>query len=131
VIDITAKVRGLEELQETLDKKAKQMVKNYIRRAAKSAADIWVKALEERLPVGETGYLHEHVEVMTRFLEASTKLELKVGPDKKAYYDIFVEFGTRFRAANPVMREVFEEFKDQVMEAFAEALRVELRAMAA
>jgi len=126
MIDITCKIEGLDELKVTLDKAAKQAVKNYIRRAAKSAADIWVKAIVEKAP-HDTGFLAEHIVVMTKYLEADTKLELHVGPEKAAFYALFLEFGTEFQAAQPFMRPAFEEHKDEVLAAFAEAMNVELK----
>jgi HK97 gp10 family phage protein len=126
MIDITCKIEGLDELKVTLDKAAKQAVKNYIRRAAKAAADIWVKAIVEKAP-RDTGFLAEHIVVMTKYLEADTKLELHVGPEKAAFYALFLEFGTEFQAAQPFMRPAFEEHKDEVLAAFAEAMNVELK----
>ena len=126
MIDITCKIEGMEELQETLDKAAKQAVKNYIRRAAKAAGDIWIKAIIEKAPK-DTGFLAEHIAVVTRYLEADTKLEMEIGPVKQAFYALFQEFGTHFQAAQPFMRPAFEEHKEEVMEAFAEAMKIELQ----
>jgi len=64
---------------------------------------------------------------MTKYLEADTKLELHVGPEKAAFYALFLEFGTEFQAAQPFMRPAFEEHKDEVLAAFAEAMNVELK----
>jgi HK97 gp10 family phage protein len=128
--DITCKVNGLDALKDTLDRKAKEAVKSYLRKAAKSAAEIWVKAIVENAP-RNTGFLAEHIAIATRYTEASTKLELHVGPEKSAFYGVFDEFGTRFMAAHPFMRPAFEEHKEEVMQAFAEAAKVSLEEVAA
>jgi HK97 gp10 family phage protein len=128
VIDITAKVSGVEELQVALDKKAKQAVRTYIRRAAKDAADIWVKAIEENAP-RDTGFLAEHIAVITRFRDSNTRLEMQVGPVKEAFYALFQEFGTKFQEAQPFMRPAYEEHKEEVLAAFAEAMKVSLEEM--
>ena len=128
MIDITAKVTGLEELKANLDRAAKQAVKNYIRRAAKDAAEIWVKAIEENAP-HNTGFLAEHIVVVSRYRDADTRLEMQIGPVKEAFYALFAEFGTKFQTAQPFLRPAFEEHKEEVMQAFAEAMKVELQAL--
>ena len=124
-VDVDVKISGLEKLQADLDKAAKQAVKNYLRSAAKDAAQIWVQAIVDSAP-RDTGFLAEHIEVATRFLELGTKLTLQVGPAPQAFYASFIEFGTQFQEAQPFMRPAFEEHKEEVLQAFAEAAKVSL-----
>jgi HK97 gp10 family phage protein len=48
--------------------------------------------------------------------------EAKVGPNKKAFYGMFVEYGTRRVKAQPFLRPAFDENQDKIHEVITEKL---------
>jgi HK97 gp10 family phage protein len=50
-----------------------------------------------------------------------------VGPDKKAFWGLFQEFGTRFSKGNPFIRATFDAGKDKALDAFIVTAKEELR----
>lgn len=122
---VGVQIIGMEELQEALDKGIKQATRAALRRAAKEAVEPWLKLIEERAPKN-TGFLMEHIVVVTKFKDGGAKLEMEIGPVKKAFYAMFAEFGTHFQEAQPFMRPAFEEGQQDVLDGFAEAFGIEL-----
>jgi HK97 gp10 family phage protein len=122
-------VSGLNELEQKLRDESKKVAIRTVRRAAKDAGEIWIAAIEARAPA-LTGFMRTHVEMNTKAKSGDEgSLTLIVGPDKKAFYDIFDEFGTKHQKANPFMRPAFEETKAQVLDKFVSDLRDELNAL--
>ena len=123
--DVTASVSGMKELEQTLAVAAKREVKNAIRRMAKEAAEIWIKAIRENAP-RLSGFLAEHINIETHYRDGGARLEVYVGPDPAAFYALFQEFGTRFQEAHPFVRPAFDEHQDDVLQVFAETLKLSL-----
>src|SRR5712691_11810040 len=108
-------IQGGAELEQKLRDKTKKLATRVLRRAGREAADVWIKAIEARAPE-LTGFLKTHIEMGTRANGGDDgKLTVFVGPDKRAYYGSFQEFGTRFQPAKPFMRPAFEQTKEQVL----------------
>jgi HK97 gp10 family phage protein len=122
-------VEGLKELQDTLGEQTSKVAKRVLRRAAKDAGDIWVTAIIENAP-HLTGFLQTHIgEVSQSTNGEQGGIEVKVGPDKRAWYAKFSEFGSQFQGAKPFMQPAFVSTKDIVLEAFVNDLRDELLAL--
>jgi HK97 gp10 family phage protein len=122
---LNCQIIGMEELQDALDKGIKQATRAALRRAAKEAVQPWLDLIVEKAP-RNTGFLAEHIAVVTRFKDRGARLEMEIGPVKEAFYALFAEFGTHFQEAHPFLRPAFEEGQQDVLEGFAEAFEIEL-----
>jgi HK97 gp10 family phage protein len=127
--EIKVTITGLDQLEQRLRNESKLMAKRLLRRAEKDAAKIWVEAISERAPA-KTGYLKTHI-VMSSVAKGGIDggIQVMVGGDKKAFYGIFAEFGTRYQKATPFMRPAFEQTKQQVLDAFVADLKDELNTL--
>jgi HK97 gp10 family phage protein len=119
-------IEGGAELEQKLRDETKKLAVRVLRRAGREAGDVWIKAIEARAPE-LTGFLKTHIEMGTKAKGGDEgSLTVMVGPDKKAYYGSFDEFGTRFQPAKPFMRPAFEETKQEVLDVFITDLKDEL-----
>jgi HK97 gp10 family phage protein len=126
IAGVNCQIIGMEELQEALDQGIKAATRAALRRAAKEAVKPWLDLIMEKAP-RDTGFLAEHLAVVARFKDQGARLEMEIGPVKRAFYALFDEFGTHLQEAKPFLRPAFEEGKDAVLEGFAEAFGIELK----
>lgn len=127
--EVTVKISGLKQLEQKLRNEPKNVAKRLLRRASKDAADIWVNAIEALAPE-KTGFLKTHIVMSSKAtggLEGG--IQVQVGADKKAYWALFQEFGTRKQRAKPFMRPAFESTKDEVLAVFVADLQHELNSL--
>jgi HK97 gp10 family phage protein len=126
---VKVQIEGLAELEQKLRDETKKVAVRTLRRAAKDASEIWENAISERAP-SMTGFLKSQITMSSKAVGGDEgRLQVMVGPSKKAFYGIFQEFGTRYQKAHPFVRPAFEQTKDAVLAKFVEDLRDELSAL--
>jgi HK97 gp10 family phage protein len=121
--DVSVQLQGWDELGKTLGSNSLDAIKRTLRRSEKAAADVWIPAIQERVPV-DTGRAQESITYKTQATPDGMTLE--VGPANEGYYLLFQEFGTEFQKAQPSIRPAFEETTDQVLEALGKTFMEEL-----
>lgn len=126
---VTVQVEGLEELNRNLLDLGDKLAKQYIRKAAKEAADLFVQDAKRRAPVlkkpvrgRQPGALRDSI-IAKVSLTKKNGLVVRIGPDKKVFYARFVEFGTSKMAAKPYMRPAWDGEKNAALDAFTESLK--------
>jgi HK97 gp10 family phage protein len=126
---VTVQVEGLEEINRNLLDLGDKLAKQYIRKAAKQASDLFVKAAKQRAPVlqkptrqRQPGTLRDSI-IAKVSLTKKKGLVVRVGPEKKVFYARFVEFGTSKMKPHPYMRPAWDSEKNAALDAFAESLK--------
>ena len=110
------KVSGLEDLVATLREHGHD-VRAGLEMVGRSGAEVLRAEMSKRAPV-RTGYLREHIGIGdAKIDEAKGQITIPVGPNNKAFYGLFQEFGTRHHPAQPFMRPAADESQAQVLAA--------------
>ena len=114
-------IEGLSELSNLLTEIAPAAAKRYLGRCADCAALPLLAAMQGTVPVG-VGILEEELSYSKKFLNDGdeTTLEVKIGPEKPAYWGSFQEFGTSTQPAQHWMGRAWESSKDEVLNVFVE-----------
>ena len=114
-------IEGLAELSQLLTEITPQAAKRYLGRCGDSAALPLLAAMQGTVPVG-VGILEEQLSYSKKFLSDGdeTTLEIKIGPEKPAYWGSFQEFGTSTQAGTHWMGRAWESSKDEVLNVFVE-----------
>lgn len=133
-VKMRVRITGAGELTRRLNvlgEKAKEVVEP----AAMAGAEVIRKAASEKAP-RDTGFLAEHIVAEVKDVQP-LKATIQVGPDKDAYYGLFVELGhalvrgstkaTRKVIGNvpphPFLRPALDENKQEAKAAVAEEIR--------
>jgi HK97 gp10 family phage protein len=113
-------IEGLKDLSDLLTELTPRAAKRYLRRCAEPAAQVVLDALHETVPVG-VGILEEQLSYSVRFLNDGdeTTMEVRIGPEKPAFWGSFQEFGTATREGQHWMGRAWEGCKDEVLNVFA------------
>ena len=117
-------VSGLDGFEQRLRDEPKKLALRVLRRAGRDAAKVWQDAIEQLAPA-LTGFLKTHIDVAST-TKGDASLTVMVGPDKKAFYGMMQEFGTRYQRAKPFMRPAYENSKQQVLDVFTSDVKDEL-----
>jgi HK97 gp10 family phage protein len=150
--EISFKIEGLDELEKQLEELPEKAAKQIMRRSLKEAAGIWrgemiahvirgwhvwgaVITGKKRGKGGERlqrqGFTNvREFGVVSRLIGFSTKISpdglagaIAVGPNKKAFWATFMEFGTSHQKAFPFARPAFEAKKADVVATFIESVK--------
>ncbi len=138
---------NLDGLEDKLKELGPKLARKALRKAVKSAGELWVSEMKSRVPV-DTGNLRESIglKVQTGAEAGHGFAKVSVGPmfdtadlvkgeDKgdssqnPGIYGMFVEFGTKNAHPEPFMRPTFDATADQVVEKFVSALRDDLESI--
>lgn len=141
---ISVRVEG-EELFEKLEHLPLRVAKAIIRSAVRAGAEVFRQEMKARAPRGwhvfrRTSYKGQKYKGRSRefgvlsraiVMSISTRgdeLEgtAKIGPNKKAFWGLFEEFGTKFARARPFIRAAFEAVKERALAAFISKTKEEL-----
>ncbi|HLZ07506.1 MAG TPA: HK97-gp10 family putative phage morphogenesis protein, partial [Chloroflexota bacterium] len=146
-VSITVKISGLDELEKALETLPPKVARRVIRSSLKEAAGIWRgemvrtvlrgwhrwRTVIERAKRGGAGHGYTDVlefGVVSRLIGMQTKISpdgfagsCSVGPVKKAFWAMFMEFGTGHEAARPFVRPAFESRKAEVADKFIEGVQ--------
>jgi HK97 gp10 family phage protein len=136
---VEVKITGLRELQEVLEQQTKNVAKDIIRKGLKKAAGLWREEMKTRVARGwhvfqsaskgrsrEWGFLAGHIGMKTSVRGDEFEGTCHVGPVKKGFWSLFLEFGTARMAARPFIRPAFEARKFAVLEKFTSTVREEI-----
>lgn len=116
------KITGVKELVAKFQQIEKQMQGAILKNAALSGALVIQNSAIDKCPV-DSGDLKQsiHNEIS---VSNATYAEIEVGTDVE--YAAYVEFGTRFMAAQPYMRPAFDEESDNAVSEVGSALWAQL-----
>lgn len=106
-------LKNMENLSEEVRNRAKK-------EAIMAAAEVVKEEASRRAPV-DTRKLKDSIIIQT-VEDNELVTEAKVGPNKKAFYGMFVEYGTRRVKAQPFLRPAFDENQDKIHEVITEKL---------
>jgi HK97 gp10 family phage protein len=114
-------IEGLAELSQLLTEITPAAAKRYLGRCGDRAALPMLAAMQGTVPVG-VGILEEELSYSKKFLSDGdeTTLEIKIGPEKPAFWGSLQEFGTSNQAGQHWMGRAWESSKDEVLNVFVE-----------
>lgn len=145
----TITIKGLAELQVTLETLPRKVVTKVLREPMTDAANLVKDAMIQLAPK-ETGFLADHFNAKYRVVRNEIAGSAFIGPAGKMYYPNrgskergtatgkhphkggvvpvasvarFLEFGTSKRPAKPFMRQAFEMTKDEALARITEGLK--------
>jgi HK97 gp10 family phage protein len=118
---MTIEIQGLAELSQLLTEITPQAAKRYLGRCGDRAVEPLLAAMQGTVPV-RIGLLEEQLSYSKKFLNDGdeTTLEIKIGPEKPAFYGSFAEFGTSTQPGIHWMGRAWESSKDEVLSVFTE-----------
>jgi HK97 gp10 family phage protein len=136
---VEVKIEGGKELFEALENRPPATAKAIIRKALTKAAGIWRGEMKLRVAQGwhvfastkrgrsrEWGFLYQHMGMKTSVRGDELEGTCQVGPVKKGFWALFLEFGTSRQAPQPFIRKSFDSKKDEVLDTFTSEARLEL-----
>ncbi len=145
---IEAKISGGDEIQEKLERLPARIAKAIIRTAVRAGGQVFRDQMKLKAPQGwhvfrSTKYKGQRFKGRSRefgILSRAIAMKLSirgdelvgsasVGPDKKAFWGLFQEFGAKKnnQPARPFIRATFEAVKDKALDAFIVTAKEELR----
>jgi HK97 gp10 family phage protein len=129
---LTVKLVGMEELQRKLETMPRAIARRLLRDAILSAATLWKDEMKLRAPklyedkIGKGGkryrkafFLSDTIQVKVA-VNGDLEAVAKIGPERKAFYSTFLEFGTKKMRAQPFIRAAYESMKNAVLARFVE-----------
>lgn len=115
VISVSFSVSGLEEIKSNLDR-ISEAVTTFQQTEPMTVANNMVLQMQDAAPV-DTGYLRDHITAEDGETEGQAVIT------SEADYSIYVEFGTRYMAAEPFFFPVFDQLKpSDILNDFKEAV---------
>jgi HK97 gp10 family phage protein len=144
---VTVTVTGADEIEQKLARLPVIAAKAIIKIALQRAGKIWADEMRARVrrgfhvfKSGQAKYKGVRIQgrsrdfgVLSRSIGSQVIVaadglggQVKVGPRKKAYWGLFLEFGTKRQPAFPFIRPAFETKKEAVLENFLETCKEEL-----
>lgn len=134
----TVKITGLKELKKELKKLGEKKAKNIIVSALRAGASTIAKVAKANVPQ-DTGDLKKSIGVSKRktsktFVKFSvgprvnflTKNKGKVSSSNQGNYALNVEYGTQHQAAQPFMRNTFDQLGKNVTDAITKKIAMRI-----
>ena len=109
---LRAEFEGQKELLENMKNLATELQTKVKLEAVMEAANFLKGESERRVPI-RTGKLKENI-VIQKVEDNEIATEVKVGPNRDAFYGAMVEYGTKNMRARPFMRPSFDENEDRI-----------------
>lgn len=104
MVSVSITITGVDTISSRL-KNIAQSVKDFASQEPEKIANEMVEKMQAIAPV-DTGYLRDHIQVSDTTENSATVIS-------EADYSIYVEFGTRFMAAQPFFFPVVDEYTSQ------------------
>lgn len=133
------KITGLDDALEKLRTLPENLAKKGLKKALIAGAEPIRQSMSERVKKGwhifnsnsqgrtrEYGFVSTHIGVKTQISTDNMRGAARVGPVKKGYWAMFLEFGTSKMPAFPFARPAFDENKGKSVAAFCDSLRATL-----
>lgn len=146
--DLTVEVKGLAELQRTLQEMPRDVARKVLRTSLREAAEDLREEMATQAP-RKSGLLASHFNLRVRLTSNELAGTAHVGPEGKVYYPggdrshgvatgrhphrgglvpvvsvaRFLEFGTSRMPAHPFMRQSFETLKSALVDKITEGIR--------
>jgi len=137
---VEVKIEGANELFEQLEARPAKIAKAIIRNCLRKAGGIWRGEMKARVARGwhvfqssakgrsrEWGFLAGHIGMKVSVRGDELEGTCSVGPVKKGFWALFLEFGTANMAAQPFIRPAFEARKQEVLDKFISSAKEELQ----
>lgn len=137
------KITGLEDALEQLRTLPQNLAKRGLKKALLAGAEPVRTSMAAKARKGwhifqngngegkgrsrEYGFVSTHIGVQTKISADQMKGTARIGPVKKGFWALFLEFGTRNMKAYPFVRPSFDENKEKMVERFVESLRQTLQ----
>lgn len=102
---VTIKLEGEKEIRAALQQKGRD-AKNVIERAALAGAEV-VREDASRRAQRRSGFLAEHIVAATE-KKTGSQVVVTVGPDREAFYGLFIEFGADAHHIGPQTKKALE-----------------------
>ena len=135
------KIEGIKELSKKLAEMPQKVQKSALRRAAKEASDLVVKAAESNIPKGidphvtyknrlvYPGFASRNIKAILKVSSDLSRVWARIGVSKEAFYAVnFVELGTSKQAAQPWLRPALQSVEAKAIEIFAKKFKNAIRA---
>ena len=122
----SCEINGLDGIEAALNDIAPKAAASIMRSAGRKAGIVYREALAEAAPVDASApdpHLADHMKVETHLDKADGDIHVVIGPEKPEYWGIFQEFGTHDQAAQPFMRPVFSETKEEATQVFVDEVQ--------
>lgn len=126
MIDI--KVTGFTELEQALRQLPEEIAGKTLASALRTASQPIATHAKETAVLSDhpskVGHMADSIKVRALKEETVNDLESSfwIGPDRKHFYGLFWEFGTRHQRARPFLRPAWDEGKDRALDSFGKAL---------
>lgn len=118
------RIEGLETLMARLAAISEQVVTDAGKKALQEGGEVLRREISSRAP-RDTGKLADNI--MKSGVKTKDGMDyIEVGPSKKVFYSLFLEFGTTKMSARPFIVPAMEESRNEIFNAIAEVLRREL-----
>lgn len=133
-IETKTNIKGGEELFNALTAKSERFAKRGLREALQAGAHvIWLEmtgAVRKGWHVWpgknrsrDFGFIADHIGIKIRFSAKQESGTATIGPVKKGFWAMLLEFGTSKMPAKPFMRKSYESSKGAALQAFVNKLR--------
>jgi HK97 gp10 family phage protein len=140
---VEAKISGGAELFEALENLPKAAAKAIIRAGLRSAAGIWRAEMKQRAQKGwhvwkgskrqgrsrDFAFVSEHIGMKVVVRGDELEGTCQVGPVRKGFWSLFMEFGTRHSSAHPFIRQSFDARRTDVLDQFITVCKEKLAAL--
>jgi len=119
---------GMDELLKELNAIGERIATRAENKALREGAEILREEMSRRAPRSKLSkeHLADNI-VKSNVKTSSTGIKhVSVGPAKKFFYGLFLEFGTTKMAARPFMGPALEEKRGEIFKRMAQVLREEI-----
>jgi HK97 gp10 family phage protein len=132
----SVKITGLEDALEALRTLPQNLAKKGLKKALTAGAEPIRASMAEKVRKGwhifnsksegrtrDYGFVSEHIGVQVQIHADEMSGAARVGPVKKGFWAMFLEFGTSKMPASPFARPAFDENKEKSVAAFCDSLK--------
>lgn len=143
LVDVHVELRGLDKLEVALEQQPRNVAKKVIRNSLRTAVRPWWEEMGGRVRKGwhvfraalskgkgrtrEFGFIGTHIGIKTRVNADELSGTASVGPVRKGFWSLFLEFGTSKTRPYPFIRASYEARKQDVLDRYTEQLRAQLK----
>lgn len=132
-IQVKVNIKG-QELFDLMTSKSEKFAKKGLRAALQAGSKVIWDAMRTNVRKGwhlwpgknrsrDYGFITDHIGIKTKISDSSEMGSSQIGPVKKAYWAMFLEFGTSKMAAKPFIRPTYENNKQAALDAFTNKMR--------